>query len=234
MQTRKLTTLALATLVAAALMAGSNPATAAKPKPPKVVAEDPAGDWDFQDNTAPSPLGNALGQDLLQGSIGMKDKKTVNFIIKVGSLPPTGGWPEVTRYIWSLSVDGKYVELDGKFTNYSRGACDPTSGQCPPPRDPGQAPFLIRGDCETIENTTVCQELGIVQATFDASAGTITIPVSLELLRAKKRSVIGPGESTFSASIGGPIIAIPSAFLSSAAFPSDAMLMTTTFKVPRK
>ena len=201
----------------------------------KVVAKDAAGDWAHNHNTAISPAGDQFGQDLLEASIGMADKKTVNFIIKVGHLPPLGGTPELTRYVWSLDVDGKYVELDGKFTNYSRGACDPTSGQCPPPRDPGSAPFLVRGDCVTNEaNTTTCKEIGLVHATFDASTGTITIPVSLELLRAKAKSVIKAGSSDFTSNeqTGGAIVAIPSAFLSITGAPNDAMQMTGTFKVP--
>jgi hypothetical protein len=227
---RKLSSLLVLGAVTAALMGGPNSAIAAGGA--KGVAKDAAGDWALEGNAAVSPLGDALGQDLLKGSIGMKNKKTLNFIIKVGNLPPTGGWPEVTRYIWSLSVDKKYVELDGKFTNYSRGACDPTSGQCPPPRDPGQAPFLVRGDCEQIENTTVCKEKGIVHATFKPASGTITIPVPMKMIRAKRGSVISAGMSTFTTELGGSIVAIPSAFLSSAAFPADAMQMTGKFKIP--
>jgi hypothetical protein len=34
----------------------------------------------------------------------MGKKKTINFIIKVTSLPPAGGTPEATRYNWDLEV----------------------------------------------------------------------------------------------------------------------------------
>jgi hypothetical protein len=75
--------------------------------------------------------------------------------------------PEATRYTWNLDVDPtphlvtedgsnpdlKSFDLDGKFTNFSRGACDPTAGTCPPPRNPGLQPFVLRGDCG-VDTTT--------------------------------------------------------------------------------
>ena len=229
-------TAAISAIAVIALFSGGVDA-APKAKKAKKVATDPAGDWAHNHNTAASPIGDQLGQDLLEASIGMADKKTVNFNIKVGHLPPNGGVPELTRYVWSLEVDGKYVELDGKYTNYTRGACDPTSGQCPPPRDPGMAPFLVRGDCETNEaNTTICKEKGLVHASFNASSGTITIPVPLKLLGAKKKSVIKAGTSDFTANenTGGTIVSIPTAFFALTGFPNDAMMMTGKFKVPKK
>ena len=234
----KFAAITAAAVLALALTGGSHLASAAKkPKKPRVVGTDPAGDWAHHIDTRLSPIGDQLGQDLLEASIGMKDATTVNFIIKVGNLPHIGGMPEFTRYVWALEVDGEYAELDGKFTNYSRGTCDPTSGQCPPPRDPGSAPFLVRGDCTTNEaNTTTCIEKGLVHGEFDADAGTITIPVSLELLGAQKKSVIKAGSSSFTshANTGGPLVSIPSAFVSSTGSPNDVLQMTKTFKVPRK
>ncbi|HEX2296247.1 MAG TPA: hypothetical protein VHN37_13185 [Actinomycetota bacterium] len=46
-----------------------------------------------------------------------------------------------------FTVEGKHLELDGKFTNYSRGACDPAAGSCPPPVTPASSRFLVRGEC---------------------------------------------------------------------------------------
>lgn len=216
---------ALATSLAAA------PVTA-KPGKATAVAKDAAGDWG--DGTIPAELGTLMGQDLVGAEIAMADKKTVNFVLKVAQLPPNGGVPELTRYIWSLEVDGEYVELDGKWTNYSRGACDPTSGQCPPPRDPGTQPFLVRANCGLVEgqNVSTCEEVGIVKATFDAAKGTITIPVPAAIINAKKGSKITAGSSSFTSGAGGNIIAIWSAFLSTnnpAAL--DAMQVTGTFVV---
>jgi hypothetical protein len=212
---------------------------AAAAKAPLVIGTDPAGDWGQA--AAPDPslypvfaqLGDSLGEDLTGASIGMKDSKTVNFTMSLNSLPPSGGVPEVSRYTWDATVDGKFVELDGKWTNFSRGTCDPTSGQCPPPRNPGLQPFIIRGDCVTDTTTpspvTTCKELGIVQATFDASAKTITVPVPLALIHGKAGSKIAPATNLF----GGTISAVPSAFLSSSAMPLDVLTATATFTVPR-
>lgn len=199
---------------------------------PQVVGEDDAGDWGANTDPTLAPLGDALGMDLTSASIGMNGKDTIDFIIGVNSLPPTGGTPEVSRYIWDLNVDGNFVELDGKFTNYSRGVCDPTSGQCPPPRDPGLQPFMVRGNCSAVEgtNVTTCEELGIVQAVFDAAEATITIPVPMELIKAKPGSKINPDVNIF----GGSIAAAPSAVLTYGDFPMDTLSVMKSFTVPGK
>ena len=219
---------ALIGLLAGALVA---PADAAKKKKggPVVVGKDDVGDFNVQDDPTFAPLGDVLGADLVEAAIEQKGT-TLNFIIKVNELQTV---PEFIRYIWGSTVDGNYVELDGKFTNYSRGACDPTSGQCPPPRDPGMQPFLVRGNCVTEGSLTTCEELGIVQAAFDTAAGTITIPVPMELINAKPGSKITIGNSDFSAQAGGNVLAIASAFVSSSNWPRDAMITTGTFKVSK-
>lgn len=202
---------------------------------PLVVGTDMAGDWGGNVDPTLSPLGDALGQDLVEARIepGAK-KEEVNFIIKVNSLPAIGGAPEVSRYVWDLLVDGELVELDGKWANYSRGACDPTSGQCPPPRDPGLQPFIVRANCGVANDTgttvTTCEEVGVVQATFDAAKAEITIPVPLELINAKMGSKLAPGTNIF----GGSISANPAAFFSSSGAPYDTMVLTETYVVSAK
>ncbi|MGH2739783.1 MAG: hypothetical protein ACRDH6_04770 [Actinomycetota bacterium] len=228
MRPKKLFSSVLSAALLAALILTSAPA-GAKKGAPVVVGKDPAGDWAVQ-GTAVGSAGTALAQDLLEAAIGMADAGTLSFVLTVAELPAQGGWPEVTRYIWDLDVDGDYAELDGKFTNYSRGACDPTAGSCPPPRDPGMAPFAVRANCEVVQNVTTCEEVGIVQATFDASAGTITIPVPLDLVGAKAGSKIAGGVSDFL--VDGNIGAFPSAFVSNNGGPHDVMQVTKVFVVP--
>lgn len=204
-----------------------------------LIGEDPAGDWDSATAGAPeaAPVGSAIGQDLIQANIDNAGD-IVNFIITVAELPAIGGMPEATRYTWNIDlVDGdttlNHIELDGKFTNYSRGACDPTGGLCPPPRDPGMAPFLLRGNCTTTgalpppsptpgTNLTLCQEFAKVEAAFDAASGTITVPVPLSALQtAAEQDCFGiaAGTNIF----GGFLSAAPSAFLTSGAMPMDFM-----------
>jgi hypothetical protein len=225
----------LAAAVGTALIVAGPAAAKKKAKGPVVVGTDTTGDWGANSDPQLAPVGDEMGGDLVEASITMADKTTVNFIITVNKLPGSGGTPEAMRYIWSASVDGEYVELDGKFTNYSRGACDPTAGSCPPPRDPRKAPFAVRGNCTTNEaSVTTCEEIGLVHAEFNVDAATITIPVPLELLGAKKGSKITAGTSDFTAQAGGPVLTIPSAFFSRSDMPSDAMQITGTFVVPRK
>ena len=201
------------------------------------IGVDDANDWGVAVDPEIDPIGRALGQDLIQADI-TPDGDIVNFIITVAELPATGGMPEMSRYTWNMDLqDGdvelNHIELDGKFTNYSRGACDPTSGKCPPPRDPGPAPFFLRGNCTTQAalpppspepgtNLTVCQEFASIEASFDATAGTITIPVPVAALVVAAEQdcfEIAAGTNIF----GGFLTAMPSAFLSSSAMPMDFM-----------
>jgi hypothetical protein len=192
------------------------------------VGTDALGDWGGGGDAA--AVGHALGQDLLSAAIGMPSVEKVDFVIGVSFLPSPGGIPEASRYTWNFDVDKKPFELDGKFTNYSRGACDPTSGQCPPPRDPGPAPFLLRGDCTTGEgNVTLCKELARIQGTFDAAARTITVSVPAALLAVQPCSKIAGGANLF----GGSVSAVPSAFFSSSFMPLDTLAIgRTPFQVP--
>lgn len=225
-----------ASLVALTALSVAGPAGAKKKKKkkagPVVVGTDPEGDWGSNADPTLGPIGEPLGQDLVEAVIDMADKETVNFVIKVTSLPAPGGMPELTRYTWNLSVDGELVELDGKYTNYSRGACDPTSGNCPPPRDPGAAPFLVRGNCASNGAAVVCEELGKVEAAFDPAKGTITIPVPLEMMSGKPGSLIAGATQADSGFSG--VSAAPSAFYSHSSVPYDTMTILTTYKVPKK
>ncbi|HYP23334.1 MAG TPA: hypothetical protein VEV43_07165 [Actinomycetota bacterium] len=220
-----------AALLVGATIGGSAQA-AKKKKGPVVVGTDAADDWGSNVDATIAPVGNQLGQELVEASIEKVDAATLSFNIKVAGLPPSGGVPELTRYVWTMTVDGTLLQLDGKFTNYSRGACDPTAGTCPPPRDPGQAPFMVRGNCTDNGGTAVtCEEIGLVNGTFDAASGTITIPVPLELLGAKPGSVIAHGMQAGSNFAG--VWAIPSAWASQGQMPLDEMIITKPYKVTR-
>lgn len=197
-----------------------------------MVGEDAIADWHAEPDLA--QIGHLLGQDLLTTHIDI-DPDVTDFVIEVTYLPgATGGVPEATRYTWNFVVDGQDFELDGKFTNYSRGACDPTSGQCDPangnmPRDPGEAPFLLRGNCATNDaNVTLCEELALIHAEFDPRARTITIPVGNELLGLAPCTTISGGANLF----GGSISAAPSAFFTSSVMPMDTMLIFEVAQVP--
>lgn len=226
----------LSLLLAAALIGGliapSSLAAKKKKKPagPVVVATDADNDWGA--DATIGPAGDLLGQELIEASITMADAKTVNFIIKVKSLPASGGIPEFSRYGWDFTVDGEARHMSGGFTDYIRGVCYPVHsgpGSCPPPKDPGQGAFFVRkGDC-TVGPEIDCQLVANVNATFDTAAGTITIPVPLEALGAKRGSVIGPGVS---AQFGATIHASPAVVVQSGAGPHDAMTSSVSFVIP--
>lgn len=221
-------TLALAASAAAPANEGSVPDA-----DPVTVGTDALGDWGGDPDQA--QVGHLLGQDLLAAHIDIGPDST-EFIIEVSYLPDVtgGGIPEGTRYSWNFNVDGEPFELDGKFTNYTRGACDPTSGQCDPangnmPRDPGEAPFFLRGNCTTNDaNVTLCEELAHLHADFDARSRTITIAVPNDLLGLATCSEVEGGTNIF----GGSLSAAPSAFFTSSAMPMDTMFIFEVAQVP--
>lgn len=228
--------IALALVVAlAALLA---PAVSAKPKKkkktgPVVVATDDKGDWGSTVDGTIAPIGDALGQDLVEATIEMADAETVNFVIKVTGLPPTGGIPEFARYSWDFTVDGEPYGMSGNFTDYARGICYPAhTNSCPPPQDPGQQPFFIRNGPCTIGSggLSECNLVARVQATFDTAEGTITIPVPAEAVGVKPGSKIGPGTNSV---YGATIYASPAAVSSTPNVPHDTMIATETYTVPK-
>src|SRR3989337_2100767 len=92
MKSKALACLALAVVIASLLPTSiGHAAPKGKKSAPMVVGKDEAGDWGCNAGACDfAPLGAALGQDLVQASIGMADPKTINFIIGVDSLPPWG------------------------------------------------------------------------------------------------------------------------------------------------
>ncbi len=228
MKTRTALSIAAAICLLFALVAPVAATAKGRKSGPQVVGKDEVGDWGSNADPTVAPLGDQLGQELVEASIGMADKKTVNFIIKVNSLPPWGGMPEISRYNWDINVDGTAYQLTGAFTEYIRGICNPLhTNSCPPPQDPGMQSFFVRqGPCTVGAD---CHLLAIVHATFDPAEATITIPVPLELIKAKPGSKIAPGVST----LGGTVYAAPAALVSYASLPNDTMVVTGTFAVPR-
>lgn len=216
------------------------------PTEPTVVGEQDAGTFGRTVDPELGPIGTALGADLREARISMPDPETVVFEIQLEELPPTGGTPEVIRYTWDMFIDGEVAQLDGKFTNYSRGTCDPTSGQCDPengrmPRDPGQRPFMFRGNLNQVDlavtTFNAMDELEVIEADFDVEEATITVAVSvatIELLEGVDFgpcSTITPGAGIFE----GTVETAPAAFVSYGSFPSDVIVgsaRTGTFTVP--
>jgi hypothetical protein len=228
MKTRLISSAVLVVCLAAGLYAqpGLAASKGKKKSGPQVVGTDADNDWGANVDASISPVGDMLGQELVEASIAMADTKTINFIIKVKSLPAFGGYPEIGRYNWDIAVDGEAFQMTGGFTEYIRGVCNPNvTNSCPPPRDPGSAPFFIRqGPCNV---GAECTEVGLVHAVFDAATATITIPVPIDVIGAKPGSKITPGASSY----GPSIYSTPQANVSQASLPNDTMTVTGTFVV---
>lgn len=224
--------LLMACLIAAVVAPNGVAAGKGKKKSgPQVVGKDDPADWGANADPTIAPAGDFLGQELVEASIGMADAKTVNFIIQLKSLPPWGGIPESSRYGWDFMLDGEAYGMSGAFTEVVRGMCNPliTDPACPPNvGDPAtllDAPFFIRnGPCLV---GAECNVVAIVNSTFDPGEATITIPVPLDVIKAKPGSKIEPGAGPF----GGAIYAAPALLVSQGSLPLDVMIVDQTFVV---
>lgn len=234
MRTTKVFATALMVALLAATLAAPAGLAAKKKKAksgPLEIGTDPVGDWGANVDPSIGPLGDAMGMDLVNATLEMADAETVNFIIGLNSLPPSGGIPETVRYTWNFQVDDEAFQLSGGFTEYVRGVCNPTTpNSCPPPRNPGQAPFFLRQGTCLVGADPDCEEAALINATFDTASATITIPVPLEALKGKNGSKILPGATNF----GGTIYAVNGAFATLSSLPYDTLTATKTFVVSSK
>lgn len=192
----------------------------------KVVGEDPADDWGGSSGEL-APLGDAIGQELTKATI-TPTRTTIDFTIYLKSLPPSGGVPEFSRYLWGLEVDGDSYVLDGRFTNLVIGTCHPVDGSCPPPNTtPRVKAFEVRGECGAGTIGTVCELLGFVEADFDSTAASIRVAVPRELIGAARGSVIGSDTHL----MGNGVVAVPAIGASATVFPFDHLAIGTTVRV---
>lgn len=209
---------------------------------PLLVGTDADNDWGANVDPGLAPAGDALGQELVEAHLGMADAETVNFFIMVKNLPVNNaGVPEFTRYGWDFRVDGKPMLISGGFTEVLRTFCYPlhSEPQCPPnfgdPEQSLERPFFVReGACTVgVGGVSDCRVRAIVSATFEqqslhSAKGMITVPIPLEVIRAKPGSKIEPGTGF----LGETIYASPAVIVVNGNFPHDTMLVTETFVVP--
>ena len=230
---KKLIILGLAISLLGLMIIPGSPAVAGKKSGPVVVATDDPADWGATVDKTIAPAGTPLGMEIVEAAIGLSDdKKAINFIIKLAG-PTSGGPPESVRYGWDFTIDGSAFALSGGRTELLRGMCNPlvTDPACPPNvGDPAKLmnfPFFVRsGSCTVGAECTVHE---VVNATFDVTASTLTIPVPLEAVGAKLGSTVGPMASQF-----GNIYAAPGVLVSQNSLPHDAIMMSKTVKLPKK
>lgn len=209
----------------------------------RVVGTDVDNDWGANVDPGLAPVGDELGQELVEAHLGMSsDGKTVNFVIRLKTLPANdAGVPEFTRYGWDFTVDGKPMGITGGYTEVLRTFCYPlhSEPQCPPnvgdPQRSLERPFFVREGACTVGAGGVgdCRVKAIVSAIFEhrslhAGTGMITVPVPLEVIGAKPGSKIKPAAGF----LGETIYASPAVVIAPGNFPHDTMLVTKTFVVP--
>lgn len=217
MRTR--TRFAICFVVLASIAAVGAPA-GAKTTRMKVVGTDEAGDWSASTNPGLAPVGEALGQDLVKASIGMRGRDTVVFNIHVTALPSPAGPSAPAGYAWDFTVDGRSYELLTCTPSTIASCSDPSTGSV----------MFALYECTFAAVGGGCLQVGPpVTAELDAASGAVAVPVALDAVRAAKGSVIA-GSAPFGAAVYSFTGEV--ARLGVITLPSDDLMVTRSFSVP--
>jgi hypothetical protein len=186
-------------LAVGALLIGSMIPAGAKPKPkPVVVFEDTAGDAGNQDGSVPGFT--EAGFDLVKGEISKEGTDGVKFVVTHAAMAPTGSPGESFRLIWGIAVDGTLYEMTIKSLDVGKpDVIASVMGQDPNGEErigqvyQGVARFEECGLISLGINWAQCTTLGYYEAVFDPATATVTWVVPLEIMKAKKGTVITGG-----------------------------------------
>ena len=204
---------------------------------PATVWEDAAGDSGLVRDGGTIEGTEQGGFDLVSGSIE-KVKTDLVFTVTHSVMPPIGTLPETVRFLWAFAVDGESYRVTGKRTEI--GKPNPINqsntdqiGQVYP-----DGFFRLEGECGTTATVGTlsfidCTTLGYLEGTFDPAAKTMSFSVPLEMVKAKKGSLItaGSGDSTGLCFAGGACWTSHVAERSSDRTVIDAAVITGTYKV---
>jgi hypothetical protein len=161
------------------LVVSAMPVQAARPTS-AVVATDPAGDWGSNHDPYIGPLGELVGQDLLEASIAVTEPGKVDFILKLAGLPGDQTF-DSTRYGWRFRVGSKPYLLTNFnvecVTDGRPADCEDTAGS---------------GPLFEIYTLQPHKLVGMVLAQLDRTVNTITISVPADFINAGKGSIIAP------------------------------------------
>jgi hypothetical protein len=160
------------------------------------AAAKPTTVWTDGKGDVNVPGADALGMDLVSGSI-VADKTNIDFTVAdASSLPGIGAAPEAFRFLWAFDVDGTSYRLTIKSVDIGKpdvagGTGNERVGQVYPTGE-----FRLEGKCTTTSagiNFVNCQPLAYVKGAIDTSKNTFTAFVPMKLIGAHKGSVITGG-----------------------------------------
>lgn len=220
---------ALAVVLAAGLLTGLLGTANAAPKPVKVF-EDPAGDADVAQGLGQSLPG---GWDLIGGTIA-KNGANLEFTVSHADMPPIGTLPEMSRFLWNFTVNGKPYRLTVKSADI--GKPDAVGGQTTERvgRADVQGHFRLEGECVTDAslplNRVNCPPLEYLAGSFDPAAMTFTVVVPMKSVGAKPGSLIAPGGDNIC--IVCWVTHVAERSLDNTVI--DEAALTGTYKVPKK
>lgn len=200
----------LATILAGALCLGViGPATAGKkkkkkPAGPVMVFEDMANDSGHA-TAGPIPGTEQGGFDLTKGLIETKGKDLL-FTVEHSAMPSSGTLPEGFRLLWHFSVDGEEYRFTVKSVDVGKPDVQANSGtdrigqvdtdghfrleQCVDEPAPAVLTLI---QCRPVEN-------GYLEGAFDPATASVNWTVPMDLVGAKKGSMISGGTTGASAS----------------------------------
>ena len=224
------------TLIAGAFLFGLiGNAYAAKPV---TVFEDAANDAGNTEQGLALPPATLAGLDLLSGTI-VKSGADLEFTVtNAAALPQAGSAPEAFRLLWHVNSGGKEYRFTVKSIDVGKPDVVAQEGT-------DRVGQVYQGlarleECSeealpAVLTLVNCKAVEYFQATFDATAATITWKVPLASLGAKTGTVIGGG-TTGAASTQCQICWVPH-YAERSLTPStviDNATMATAYKVPKK
>lgn len=190
---RRVSTILIAGVLLTGLIA---PADAAKQT---TLWEDASGDADLSQGLGASIPG---GWDLAEASV-VKRGADLHFKVIHHDMPPTGSGPEVTRFLWNFTVDGKPYRFSVKSVDI--GKPDVAAGQTTERvgRVDAEGQFRLEdGECTTTSagvNFVNCAPLEYLEGAWDLflppnpGSMSFTIILPLKTVKANPGSIIGPG-----------------------------------------
>jgi hypothetical protein len=223
------------TLVAGALLlAVAGSASAGKAT---TVFEDPADDAGVTDQGVAVPAATAAGFDLVSGSIA-KSGKDLDFTVTHAAMPDGGSVGEGFRLLWHINSGGKEFRFTVKSLDVGKPdviAQDGTNRVGQVYQGIARLETCVDEALPAVLTLVNCRVVEIYDATFDASAGTVTWKVPLASIEAKTGTVIGGG-TTGASNTNCQICWVPH-YAERSLTPRtviDAAAMTVAYKVPKR
>lgn len=184
-----------AVLLVAGLVAGLAPHAGARPTQ---VFKDPAGDAGNHSQSVAVPGAEQAGFDMVRGSIE-RHRKHLMFRVSHAAMPPSGSLPEGFRLLWHFNVDGREYRLTVKSQDIGEPDVIAQNGTERIGRVDTEGHFRLERCAEealpAVLTLVNCGAIAYLKGAFNPESATVTIPVPLRRIKARRGSRVAGGTS---------------------------------------